>query len=131
MDLGPQVTSLVTQETNWDASTKGDSTARPIKLDISLFTANTHYPNGTIPSGIVLAKVTASGLWGPYSDAASDGRTTAVGFLNKPVKVTSGTATPGASLKWEGVINVGNLPTGNGLDANGRADLAAKFYFIG
>jgi hypothetical protein len=38
-----------------------------IVLDISAFTAGVHYPNGYIPSGTPLAKITATGLYGPYS----------------------------------------------------------------
>ncbi|GAA3877882.1 hypothetical protein GCM10022243_48230 [Saccharothrix violaceirubra] len=38
-----------------------------VVLDVSLFTQNIHYPNGYIPSGTPLAKVTATGLYGPYS----------------------------------------------------------------
>lgn len=34
-------------------------------LDVSAFTAGTHYPNGYIPSGTVVSRV-ASGLWGPF-----------------------------------------------------------------
>lgn len=47
-----------------------------ITLDVSTFTAGTHYPNGYIPSGTALAKITASGLYGPYDSAAADGRQT-------------------------------------------------------
>jgi len=38
-----------------------------IVLDVSAFTGAVHYPNGYIPSGTPLAKITASGLYGPYS----------------------------------------------------------------
>ena len=37
-----------------------------ITLDVSAFTAGVHYPNGFIPSGTPLARITASGLYGPY-----------------------------------------------------------------
>src|SRR5690242_10405842 len=47
-----------------------------ITLDITTFTAGTHYPNGYIPSGCALAKITASGLYGPYDSGAADGRQT-------------------------------------------------------
>ena len=42
-------------------------TTPSITLDVSAFTANVHYPNGYIPSGTNLAKITASGLYGPYT----------------------------------------------------------------
>lgn len=38
-----------------------------ITLDVSAFTAGTHYPDGYIPSGTPLGKITATGLYGPYS----------------------------------------------------------------
>lgn len=41
-------------------------------LDISAFTAGTHYPNGYIPSGIVLGKITSSGLYGPYAGRSNE-----------------------------------------------------------
>lgn len=50
-----------------------------ITLDFSLFTAGTHYPNGFLPSGTVLGKVTASGFYGPFDSAATDGRQLAAG----------------------------------------------------
>ncbi len=43
-----------------------------VTLDISKFTAGTHYPNGYIPSGTVIGKVSASGKFGPY-DSVRDG----------------------------------------------------------
>ena len=41
-------------------------------LDVSAFTAGTHYPNGFIPSGTVVSKL-ANGLWGPFDAAAASG----------------------------------------------------------
>ncbi|MGW1059346.1 hypothetical protein [Micromonospora rubida] len=42
-------------------------TTPSITLDISAFTPAVHYPNGYIPSGTPLGKITATGLYGPYS----------------------------------------------------------------
>lgn len=36
-------------------------------LDVSAFTAGTHYPNGFIPSGTPLGRITATGLYAPYT----------------------------------------------------------------
>jgi hypothetical protein len=41
-------------------------------LDISAFTAGTHYPNGYIPNGTVVSRL-VSGLWGPFDNAAASG----------------------------------------------------------
>jgi hypothetical protein len=60
----------------WGPLGTGPGDNPSVTLDITTFTAGTHYPNGYIPSGTALAKITASGLWGPYDSAASDGRQT-------------------------------------------------------
>lgn len=44
---------------------------RSIVLDRSLFDLTTEYPNGYIPSGVELGKVTATGLYGPYTGSAN------------------------------------------------------------
>ncbi len=53
---------------------QGPSSTDSGRINFALFTAGTHYPNGFIPSGVMLGKVTATGLLGPYSNAAVDGR---------------------------------------------------------
>jgi len=51
-----------------------------VTLLLSLFDEATHYPNGYIPSGIVLGRVTASGVYGPStSDASTEVQTVTVG----------------------------------------------------
>ena len=51
------------EDRSWLGSAHGTTATRTITLDVSAFTANTHYPNGYIPSGTVLAEL-ASGLFG-------------------------------------------------------------------
>lgn len=104
---------------------------RTVTLQRSLFDLVTAFPHGFIPSGIVLGKVTATGLWGPYSDAAVDGRTLAVGFLAVGVATPLGsTGNIAAALYWHGEVVESMLPTGHGLDAPAKTDLAAKFAFV-
>lgn len=43
------------------------SPVRSVVLDLSAFDTTTLYPNGVLPSGIALAKITATGIYGPYS----------------------------------------------------------------
>jgi hypothetical protein len=62
---------------SWLGSTHGIGNARTETIDISTFTASTHYPNGFIPSGFPLAKV--GGLMVPYDPTA--GTTTGAGIL--------------------------------------------------
>ncbi|MEV2222749.1 head decoration protein [Nocardia vinacea] len=101
-----------------------------VTLDMTKFTAGTHYPKGYLPSGIVLGKITASGLYGPYDNAQTDGREVAAGFLWDAFTPTDLTGKEAAPL-WVGVglITEAKLPAGNGLDSAGKTDLASWFKF--
>lgn len=61
----------------WLGSDHGIFNGRTEILDISAFTAGTHYPNGYIPSGTPVAKV--AGVLVPYTVA--EGTTTGAGVL--------------------------------------------------
>lgn len=96
-----------------------------ITLDLSLFAAD-RYPNGYIPSGTVLGKVTATGLYGPYDDAASDGTQTALGLLFGSIRVPASTGKVGGALFKRGDVDATKLPFSSGkgsLDANAKTDL--------
>lgn len=98
-----------------------------VTLDISKFTAGTHFPNGFIPSGTVVGIVTSGGLAGPYDDAASDGRQTAYGITYGDAKVTrvdgTNTAKVGISVVvYDAVVSKSKLPFTSGT---GFADAAA------
>jgi len=61
-------------------------------LDVSTLTAATHYPNGYVPSGLVLGVITASSdanhtVYGAYDDTAVDGRAVAAGILFSYVRI--------------------------------------------
>lgn len=94
-------------------------------INFALFTAGTHYPNGFIPSGVLLGKVTTGGRLGPYDNAASDGRQTAVGFLYNAITVPTDTARKVAVALVDcfAVISESRLPSGHGLDAGAKAEL--------
>ena len=62
---------------SWLGSSHGINDCRTEFLDISTFTAGTHYPNGYIPSGTPVAKV--GGVLVPYTSA--EGTTTNAGVL--------------------------------------------------
>lgn len=121
---------------HWLAQRKGLDTMESVTLDLSLFTAD-HSPDGFIPSGTVLAKVTATGLYGPYDNAAVDGRTVATGHLFDAVRVTRGNGQAvtraGAAMLWEGVVLEARLPVFANtvlgeLDANAKTDLKFMKY---
>lgn len=96
-------------------------------LDVSAFTEGTHYPDGYIPSGTVLGRITASGKLGPYNAAGADGTQTAVGFLYSATKVPASGADVGcAYVAAFAVVDPAKLPLESGtgsLDAAARADL--------
>ncbi len=113
--------------------------ARSITLDRAAFNLTATFPNGFIPSGVTLGRITATGLYGPYNDAIDvdpatagqqgNGQEVAVGFLMVTVTTTGG-GNISAALYWHGEVVESFLPAGHGLDAAGRTDLAAKFAFI-
>lgn len=94
---------------SWLGSSHGIHNARTETIDISAFTANTHYPNGYIPSGTPVAIV--SGLAVPYDVTA--GTTTGAGILagfvltDQPVV---GTIDFGVPVLDHGRVNVAKVP---------------------
>ncbi|WP_280393054.1 hypothetical protein [Nocardia wallacei] len=89
-----------------------------------------HYPNGYIPSGCAVGKVTATGLFGPYDDSASDGRQTCYGLTMGDVTVVrqngSTASKVGTGAFVRGAVNTGWLPFQSGpgsIDANAKTDL--------
>jgi hypothetical protein len=117
----------------WMKSQYGFDTARPCTLSLAAFVAATLI-DGYIPAGIALGKITASGLYGPYTPAAADGTETCVGLLLHDVRKArdadeTGTLTvSAAAFVWQGIVDAAKLPvltstTQGELDANGKADL--------
>ena len=78
-DISVQSTSFQVENRSWLLGPHGTGPGEnpSITLDVSGFTAGTHYPNGFIPSGTPLA-VTAAGLYIPYVEA-----TTGTGTLTR------------------------------------------------
>ena len=129
------------EDRTWLKTRKGFDTCRSVTLDVSTFLAAHISAKGAIPSGTILGKITATGKYGPYDDAASDGRQTAAGFLFNTTEVggrgpygsgsdavLASAADVGAPMLWEGVIDESRLPAFAGtvlgeIDANARTDL--------
>lgn len=59
------------EDRSWLGSAHGTTATRTITLDVTAFTEATHYPNGFIPSGVVLAEL-SSGLFGPYAGRTAE-----------------------------------------------------------
>lgn len=61
-----RVDEQIPNDKTWAASREGFDTAGSGTLDVAAFDAETHYPNGYIPSGTPVAKA-EDGLWVPLS----------------------------------------------------------------
>lgn len=116
----------------WLADDHGTEVMPGVPVDLTLFNAGQHYPNGFIPSGTVLGKVTAGGKYGPYLGTAGDGRQTAVGITFNPIPVfIPGTSTLQTNASVPIVVHAfviaANLPFTSGNAAlGGYLDGAAQ-----
>ncbi|MFI6444720.1 head decoration protein [Kitasatospora sp. NPDC050543] len=129
MDLTLRTETFQQDDPSWLGSAHGTDAPRSITLDTTKFTANTHYPNGYFPSGLALGIVTATGKFGPYDDAASDGRQTLVGFLLTTRRAPHTTGAPiVAAMLDHGKVVASRLPIA--VDANGKADVAGRIQFL-
>lgn len=129
MNLTQTTESFGQDDQSWLASAHGTDTARSITLDTSTFTSGTHYPNGYFPSGLALGKITATGKYGPYSNAASDGTEVLAGFLMTAVDAPSvNTIDPQGALLWHGAVIEAKLPIA--VDSAGKADVAGRLTFF-
>lgn len=129
MDISLKTENFSFDDQSWLGSAHGTDAARTVTLDTSAFTAGTHYPNGYFPSGLPLAKITATGKYGPYNDAAADGTEVLVGFLLCAVDAPSvNTIDVGAAMLDHGRVVEAKLPIA--VNANGKADVAGRIQFI-
>lgn len=133
-DISVLSTAYQVENRSWLLSPHGSVTTISGTLDVSTLTAATHYPNGYVPSGLVLGLITATGLYGAYDDTAVDGRQTAVGFLFSSVKIPNTadlTKDVGIAVLAHGFVKISRLPVlaagtpaGRGyIDANAQTDL--------
>lgn len=113
-DLTTERFEYGTDDRRWLRDHTGFAGTLGLTLDGSLFSAS-RFPDGVVPSGTVLAKVTASGLWGPYDPAATDGRQTATPKASRVMFLLEArTVRPGRRITTAGLdhgrINTTYLP---------------------
>lgn len=135
-DINVVSTNFQTEKRSWLLSPHGTDpgTTPVLKLDISTFTLATHFPNGFIPSGVVLGLITAqtvggSLVVGPYDPAAADGRQTAFALLFGSTKVPNLadlTKDVGAAGVVHGFVRASKLPIAAGAAGGGFLDAAAR-----
>lgn len=120
--------SFTNDDHSWLANRMGLDTMRPITLDLALFTKATHFPNGFIPSGVALAKVTATSRYGPYNNALANGQEVMKGHLGSAVEVrpTNEAGRAAGALYNRGIVREARLPANHGLDAAGKVDMLGR-----
>lgn len=121
--LDARVTNFQAEDRSWLRGPHGtDPGSNPtVTLLTALFSKATHYPNGFIPSGIVLGKVTATGVYGPYDSTAEDGREVAAGLLFGSLTVRGDRVASG--MVEHGFVTAARLPIATGA---GALDAAAR-----
>jgi hypothetical protein len=125
VDISVRSETWGVEDRSWLGSAHGTEATRTITLDVSAFTEATHYPDGYIPSGTVVGRITATGLYGPYVDAAVDGTGVAAGFLFNSIPI-NGTADVGAPLLEHGMVIEDRLPANSGYDAAAGTNMAGR-----
>ena len=134
-------TDISLQTTNYQVGNKQWLLQEPkvklnVTLDISKFTQGTHFPNGYIPSGCAIAKVTATGLFGPYDNTKSDGTEVLYGHTYADVRAVRqngsvATKVGTGAVVNDAIISVAKLPFQSGagsVDAAGKADVPTIRY---
>ena len=109
MDLSLTVEGFADDDATWLGSSHGTSSGRNATLDVTAFTAATHYPDGYFPSGLPLTRL-ETGLYGPY-EAGGEPAATLAGFLLAPVRTPRGESeTVVGALLDHGRVKIANLP---------------------
>lgn len=130
-DISVSTVPYQVEKRSWLLSQHGTDpgTTPSITLDVSAFTAATHYPDGYLKSGIVLALLAANGKYVPYVDAGTGGAGVAKGFLFASVKVPNladTTKDVGGALLVHGFVDAAKLPIANAATGGGFIDAAAR-----
>lgn len=118
MDLQPMTTTeTVTADRRWLKNLHGSGMNATITLDVTKFTSGTHYlaatatqPRAVFKSGIALGKLTASGLYAPYTSGASDGSQILAGLLATDTHFNPAVTKVGGSLLVHGDVDTAKLP---------------------
>jgi hypothetical protein len=119
-DISVLTTVSQVEKRSWLLSPHGTDpgTTPSVTLDPAKFTAGTHYPNGYVQSGIVVSKVTATGLWGPYDGTATDGREIVtsgrIGILFGSLPIRTGSTRIGGAVVVQAFVDPAKLPIQSG-----------------
>ena len=109
---------------SWLGSTHAIRNARTAVIDISAFTAATHYPDGYLPSGLEVNAANEAAIT-PYTGAEGE----QLGYLLTDQKVYGGEDFA-APIMRHGIINISKLPIAHKTAGDGTA-VTAGFSFVG
>lgn len=131
VNISPRTTGgPITDDPSWIGGSHGIGTNETGTLNLALFSAQTHAPDGFLPSGTPVAKVTSTGLYGPYTPSDSPaGLGVLVGFLYHPVDFSDPNATVSVGIYVHGGVVEDRLPT-SALDSDGKDDVAGRIWFV-
>jgi hypothetical protein len=94
---------------SWLGSTHGLRNARTVVVNVSAFTAGTHYPDGYLKSGTPVAIVGGKAVPYDATEATTAGAGVLAGFILTDQKIVGTTDLP-APLLDHGRVKVANLP---------------------
>lgn len=133
-NLAVETTNYTGSNQAWLGSAHGTENCDSVTLDADKFLAA--FPSGIVPSGVTLARITATGLYAPYTDAATHGvgSDAMAGHLFTEVDLKGTTAAAAKDsvvpLYWHGQVIEAKLPAGHGLTAAGKADVAGYIRYV-
>ncbi|WP_072689284.1 K structural protein [Rhodococcus marinonascens] len=111
---------------SWLGSAHGTDAARTGTLNIATLTSTTHYPDGHLPSGVAVGKITATGLYGLCDKDAADGRQTLVGHTLTAQKIGDGNVV--VPILDHGRIVEANLPFA--ITAEAKTSAAGRLIYV-
>ncbi|MGW5387198.1 potassium transporter [Nocardia sp. NPDC003963] len=117
MDISLTTETFGVDNQDWLASGEGTDRCRSITIDLTTFTANTHYPDGYLKSGYALKKL-GSGRYGLFS-VGDDETAVIAGHSFTALKIKPGATKVAGALYWHGAVKVAKLP--HTVDADGQA----------
>ncbi|MBG6083245.1 hypothetical protein [Zhihengliuella flava] len=114
---------------SWVGAAHALRNARTEMIDVSAFTESTHYPDGYIPSGTPVAKV--SGVLVPYdsAEATVTGAGILAGFVLTDTPVSGTTDVP-AALYDHGRVVTANVPGDFTAPAAAEKSSATTIVFV-
>ncbi|MGW4119881.1 hypothetical protein [Nocardia sp. NPDC004711] len=125
MDLKINIDTFGQDDQSWLASAEGTDRARTITLDLTTFTAGTHYPNGYLKSGYALKKL-GSGKYGLFS-VGDEATASIAGHWLTAVRIPTGATKVSGALLWHGSVLAAKCP--HTVNAAGQATAKQITYF--